>query len=443
MKKHKILYDWPIAKITYLTDSSEAENYANHLPTAPLASFTTLTERIRGLGADMASSRASRTHFTKWGELRQHLGAFDQEFGNFPNGDTKKFRLLLILSEKLAQVAPPLDTTNVKEDAFTIHTLSQVLPVSLLARENTASPVDSAAIFTCNDLVKFEADIAASNLSPVFIFHFLAALQALDQLPPSHAILLKKTTAPIDTNAVESFARILILMSGKPVHSARRYANTPKILNPDAICAGHAYHQWNDVFHVLSEYNSRDEILLKYLTIYHVIENFMFKLPIVELEQKKSGSMFSIRDFRRLYDRVDMKEMDALKDLFTAVFLIQASTSKTFGQHIISRWTALVSGTTQANIDKALDTLGVNFKFNDFKAQAAAGCFTRLVYVIRNAIVHNKETEFHLTYASLDANVCYLIESFLLPSLEEISYAVIGSPNTQLWYKNRELLLYK
>ena len=65
-----------------------------------------------------------------------------------------------------------------------------------------------------------------------------------------------------------------------------------------------------------------------------------------------------------------------------------------------------------------------------------------MVYAIRNAIVHNKETEFHLTYATLDSTICALIESFVIPCLEEICFALVGSQNDYVWYLNKELKLY-
>jgi hypothetical protein len=236
-----------------------------------------------------------------------------------------------------------------------------------------------------------------------------------------------------------------VLATGKPVHSARRYVIAPSILDPDEIRSGAPYQQWSEVLNVLSEYNSREEILLKYLTIYHVIENFMFKRPIVELERQKNGEMFSIRDFRRLYEGVEMAEADALRKLFNAVFQMQALPGTTFMQHVAARWGSLVPTVSQADINAALGTIGLTITFADLQGPNVAPCFSKLVYAIRNAIVHNKETEFHLTYASMDMSpsLCALLEEFLLPSLEEICFALIGKPNTAFWYQNREIQLYK
>jgi len=68
---------------------------------------------------------------------------------------------------------------------------------------------------------------------------------------------------------------------------------------------------------------------------------------------------------------------------------------------------------------------------------------TSLVYQVRCAIVHNKETEFHLTYASLDTTMKALIESFLIPSLEDICFSLIGCRNDKVWYSKQEIMLYQ
>jgi len=233
----------------------------------------------------------------------------------------------------------------------------------------------------------------------------------------------------------------MLLAGGKTTHATRDYTAPLSILEPDAIRAGHAYQQWSDVMDVLSEYNARTELLLKYLTIYHVIENFMFKLPLVRLERQQGGRMFSIRDFRRLYGQIEKSETDALRRLIGTLFPLPAG-PVTFEQHIVARWMALPPELAVVDIDQALTALDLSWRYADFVAGASAPLFAKLVYSLRNAIVHNKETEFHLTYASLDATLVGLIERFLIPCLEEICFSLISSPNQQVWYSNRELLLY-
>ncbi len=441
MKKYEILYDWPIAQIEYLASSGVTETYASALHGENQDRFISLVEQLRGFGADLYSAKSRREHTVGWGDIAVCLDEFEQHFGNFPDAKFLKFRIFVLLSSKLSQIAPVLDTADIAADAFEFRELTQQLPLHWFCYENSQSFLDSTAVFSCSSYLETASQVIRANLSPQFIFHFLGALQSLATLPAGHVALVKKTIPQIDSAAVESFVRMLVIADGKSVHSAKRYSAVPQVVNRDAIRVGNVYQQWQEVLDVLSEYNSRDEILVKYLTIYHVVENFMFKLPIVDLEQRRNGRMFSIRDFQTLYDNTKSKEGEALKKLFSTVFPISANSTQTFKQRVQDRWVRLAPGVSEADINTALSDLGLPLTFRGFRNDIATH-FSKLVYVIRNAIVHNKATEFHLTYVSLDSAKCALIELFLIPSLEEICFFLIGSPNAHLWYRNRELLLH-
>jgi len=284
-------------------------------------------------------------------------------------------------------------------------------------------------------------------MSPHLLFHILVAVTQLPVVPQGHFVWMKKLPGVTNSDPVEAFARLNILMSGKVVHSPRRYVSPISIICRDSLCATNLYQQWNEVINVLSEYNSRDELLAKYLTIYHVFENLMLKLPIVELERQQAGRVFTMRDFKRLYKQVDMNELDALKRLFDKALRLEFTPGLTFEHHIVARWQGLTASTS--DLENAIRILGLKknnspLAFNDFNAGGeCTRYFTQMVYQTRCAIVHNKETELHLTCANLDAGFTTLIEQFLIPSLEELCFFLISAPNPHVWYSQKELLLYQ
>jgi hypothetical protein len=443
MKKYHIIYNWPIEEILRLTDSPIAETYSSGLAPSDLTTFTTITEKIRGLGADLGQARAARIHFSNWNELGKLLEQFETQFSSLPDLSPRKFRLFVLLAEKLINSGTVLDEAEIDETLFEIRELPTPVPLAWFSRENRTSFSDSVAAFSLSDMAAVETELPASNISPTFLFHCLAALHLLAQDPHGSVAVVKRTAQPTENEAIDAFVRLVILTTGKPIHSTKRYPNPPTVISADDIRAGVAFNQWTDVLSVLSEYNSRDELLMKYLTIYHVIENFMFKFPIVELERKHSGQMFSIRNFKQLYTKINKNEGDALQKLFSALFPLDASPGVTFDQHITDRWSSLSVIHTGTDIDQSLVKLGLSFKFSQFGGGGSAARFAELVYAVRNAVAHNKETEFHLTYASMDVVITTLMESFLIPSLEELSFALISSVNPQLWYSNKHLLLYK
>lgn len=445
MRKIDALYDWLQLEINRLTDSETADNFAVSLVEPELTNFTNVTEEMRGYSADIATAKAARMHFVQWSDLQKCVELFKSQFPVFPGQVFNKLLLFIILSDKISQTTTPLDAEVIDESLFEFCSIHAELPLRCFSYENSRSFEDSVVVFYLDDLHEFQKDLNAQNISPRLLFHLLAAISQLSDVPQEHFALVKKLTGGIDRSAIEAFIRLNILMSGGMVHSPKKYSTPLALISRDSLAAGNVYHQWNEVLHVLSEYNSRDEILAKYLTLYHVFENLMLKLPIVELERQQGGRMFTIRDFKRLYQQVDVKEFDSLKRLFDKVLKLDVAPGRSFERHIIQRWRGL---TPVNEIEDAANKLGIKksarFVFNDFTSNSECiKYFTSMVYQIRCAIVHNKETEFHLTHANFNNGFVSLIEKFLIPSLEELCFFLISSPNQHVWYSHKALLLYQ
>ena len=450
MKKYEILYDWPISEIARISDSEEAERFSEQLDEPNTDKFITLTEKIRILGGELAPAKASRVYFKKWHELRQLVKEFSEAYENFPAPSLEKLKISLLLAEKSykSSASDTLDENvslgieEIDSELFELRELSPSIDLSWFCSENGSSLEDSVVIFSCNGYEDLESALADEVVNPELLFHLIATINSSTEFPSSQAVMVKKTVPEIDAAAINSVSRLLVLSTGGAVHKAHTYKNNPSIIAPEEIRPGEAYQQWNDVLDVISEYNSHSEILMKFLTIYHVIENFMFKKPIVQLEREKNGEMFSIRDFKRLYEGVDTKEFDALKETFKLVFKLNAMPSTTFQKHLERRWGTFAR--QHSKINEVLITLGLQ-PHTAFVNDGACSYFSKLVYAMRNSIVHNKETEFHVTSATLDKypSLLRLLSDFLLPSLEEISFALISKRNSSFWYKNQDIKLFK
>lgn len=445
MRKYDVLFDWPITEINRLTDSPEAEAFVGQLDAEAEPLFISLSEEIRGLGVDLDTARAAGAHFADWPRLQQNINAFATQFPDFPNATYRKLKAFIVLATMLSTTGAALDLEDINETLFEIRHLHTALPLHWFARENNASFENSLVVMCCSDfgILEQEFQTDAVQLSPKIVFHALATIAQAPELPPSHIALVKRSQVQIPDETVAAFVHLHILAQGKEIHTPRQYIAPPQTGNLDDINPEHPYHQWDDVLEVLSEYNSRTEPLLKFLTIYHVVENFMFKRPIVELERRQGGRMFSIRDFKRMYDEVDMREPIALSKLFAAAFQVMTWNATTIEQRVLARWQALINIASVADIETALGQMGIDKRYSQFVGgNQAPAFFSDLVYKMRCAIVHNKETEFHLTYASLTNGFTALIESFLLPALEELCFILIGTQNQHVWYANRDMKLY-
>lgn len=447
IKKYSVLYDWTLSALEHLSGSPTAIDFAGTLVNGNLDTFTTVAEQIGNHAADMRKAHVAREMFAQWPELLELVARFERDFGAFPGLQATKLRVSLLLGGKLAEVAAQLDDDDVDPDVFEWRPLDGDVALVWFAHQNARSLENSLILMDLSDTSALAAEMAATPMSPLLLFPCMAAWHQFNGQTAGRVALVRREADPIPNRAVTAFAKLVVLASGKPIHQPRQYTALPSVLDVDAITPGEKYQQFNDLLDVLSEYNSREELLTKYLTLYHVVENFMVRLPIVRLERENSGRMFSIRDFRQLYHQIDVNESAALRSMCEEVLALEATPGTSFRNHVQATWTALV-GTSQAELDAALSRLGLRTKAgrpvqcDDFVSQFDHQ-FAKLVYAVRNAIVHNRETEFHLTFATLDAPLRLLMEQFLIPSLEQLCFALVTSSNKHVWYSNCDLALYK
>ncbi|EHY0973341.1 hypothetical protein K2B97_004537, partial [Vibrio parahaemolyticus] len=199
---------------------------------------------------------------------------------------------------------------------------------------------------------------------------------------------------------------------------------------------------------ILSEYNSRKEILNKYLSLYHGVENFVYRLPIVKLTESNNGKMFSVRDFHLLYSSIDDKELPSLISFFKEVY----SKDRDGGIYLNNLHDSFKNGISPTFLNTALKELqiknakNVYFNYNMLIAannkQNLPSQFASIVYKIRNSIVHNKETEFHLSHAYLSDEIIELLANVVIPELENLIFGLVVKKNELIWYKHDKIMLY-
>ena len=176
----------------------------------------------------------------------------------------------------------------------------------------------------------------------------------------------------------------------------------------------------------------------------------MYKFPLTELERKYAGNVFSIRDFQRMNDVVNNNEITSLKKLFAAVCLENYSSTQKFSKFIYDSWTSLHPTiiADKSNIDTLLSLLRLDKDFDTIEESQAPSFYDKLIYAFRNSLVHNRETEFHLTHESLlnhtqIGNTAQLIlEKFIIPAAEEVVFYLIIEQNNLVWFSNSTIKLY-
>ncbi|AQU77054.1 hypothetical protein [Priestia megaterium] len=291
----------------------------------------------------------------------------------------------------------------------------------------------------------------SESLNEVATGTLLHLLDTIDYtaLPPSSGkyCFVSNTFATKDIQ-LKSFIELNKVAAGEEVHTPHNYTNGPSITSNISWNIVHGYHQFSDVIYILSEYNHQKNILDKYLKIYQVIENFMYKLPICAIVNG-NGDMFSIRHFKSLYDKIANKEIDALQKFNRTIFDEEYQPGTSFKDFIFNKWNSFANDPTDPTkcnlIDTGLEKIGVGLRCNKINRGNLPAFFADLVYKMRNSIVHNKETEFHITYGNISnfPGIQYLLEGFLLASMEEIVYNLIINKNPNVSYLHPNLKLFE
>lgn len=216
----------------------------------------------------------------------------------------------------------------------------------------------------------------------------------------------------------------------------------------DDLVLGINYQQFDDILYIAGEYNAKSELIDKYISIYHIIENFMFRHPIAKLlHENTAGKLFSIREFNRLYGKTSEKETAALNDFLNQSYDLEVSGKKI--KKIISDKYKSLKNNPKFNVndyDRFIKNLNINGKDVNYNIsnneQQITSIFSKLLYQTRCSIVHNKETEFHITNSKLNDTITIVLDYFLMECMELIIFSTIIKVNTIIWYRDQHLELY-
>jgi len=276
---------------------------------------------------------------------------------------------------------------------------------------------------------------------------------------PQRTLAFVDAELNVSSQRIAAFVRAATVNTGMHFHTPRAYtgAGTEIVRKHFAPNPNDSLEQFSDALQVLSECFAEDDVLNRFLRLYQAMENFMVRRQVIAVQNGVGQNAFSIRDFRRLYDHVDKNEQDSLKDLLQRALSITGLISGTTLANIIAnRWDVEVNqSANQATIaNDLLRTFGALPKnggtFNTatahqnlLNASERHKTLGSLVYGFRNMIVHNKETEFHLTHSSMPQGVELFMNRFLMPSLDDIIFALLNVDKSIVWYPHPTIALYQ
>ena len=181
------------------------------------------------------------------------------------------------------------------------------------------------------------------------------------------------------------------------------------------------YYQYYELYNLISESHYCNDILRRYLVMYQIIENMCYRRHLAKISQgdKRAFVRKSIALANKGLDRETEEIINGFAELFpNAEVAITAADIQPFA-------TALT------------DNYGISGNHNNKK-------IGKIIYNIRNSIVHNKATELHFAYGNVsDYSILVPLIKLLINRIEPMIVELINDPARQsLDYSNKEMPLY-
>lgn len=240
---------------------------------------------------------------------------------------------------------------------------------------------------------------------------------------------------------IMSGIKLSILLSGKILHGMQNYMYEPlQLTNQRGVfdCLANydiltkAYEQYGQIYEVINEYNGTRGIIEKYLKLYQVLEELMVRINVVKFS-RETISVRSLEEFKS----IKSSEREALKKLFCHIFYDNSlASNKTPDNQLLDEikelWNASnpiygVELNRQYNENKSIKTEHPsNYDFvvslGNYEVEKIAEFYSFWIYELRCEIVHNKATEYHMTYINLNDDLKDFMINFFLPSMEVIIF---------------------
>lgn len=240
-------------------------------------------------------------------------------------------------------------------------------------------------------------------------------------------ILIHKTPAHYAPISVYSYIYYKNLLRGRqlPLNANLTYSLPHGgIVN---FVPGIIYEQYFEVFDIINELNHSSDIISRYLKMYHILEYLVYRVELVDIERKARVNRTFIREIHGLTGKSQSdKEFEVLKRNFGRIF----------SADLIAGAFSLTLNVAQRDFIRDHFSLST-FTHTDLQSVCA------LIYRIRNSIVHNKESEFHITSTNPDDYFIIIpIIKELIQKLERAIFDKISSNAQPIQYQSSNIQLY-
>lgn len=188
------------------------------------------------------------------------------------------------------------------------------------------------------------------------------------------------------------------------------------------------YEQYFDIYDVINELNQAPDILNRFLRLYHTIEYLVYRVYLVNLVTRVGSSKLFVREFITSAENMKKGEKDSFKLNFKMIF----DSDRSF----------IASNLRPLSTHPVKDFLATKKIVSDFQPDNISK-IAELIYGLRCCIVHNKESEYHMTISNSDEySVIIPLIRKLLETFEDLVIKKITQNHSTINYPQKTVNLY-
>ncbi len=226
-----------------------------------------------------------------------------------------------------------------------------------------------------------------------------------------------------------SYGLFEFLQSNKIDYASNLNYRLPSPITSTLFNSDTEYKQYFDIYDVLNEWQHADEIISSFLKMYHILEYIIYRKHVVKISDGATLKNSFIRQ---------IKSFELKKE------------RETFIKEYQDVFSGMSSQLTRTNIDGINDVYqfinsyfvsSVNILNPSYTLPDKA--LANLIYDIRCSIVHNKESEFHMTFTNLveyDFMIPIIKDMIQIHSVKIID--ILNDPNAVIKFSSPSLTLY-
>ncbi len=197
------------------------------------------------------------------------------------------------------------------------------------------------------------------------------------------------------------------------------------------------YEQYIDIYDVISEWNESIDVLTAFLKMYQVLEYMVYRKEFVAIVKGSKIKQSFVRQIKGL----DKKFSNGERDTF--VKGVSGVISSFYGEIQDIHITPSISSFCEKYFLKNKDGSTYMKPENIRDSNAVDSCVSKFIYDVRCSIVHNKESEFHMTsinydeYSSIVPLMCMIMKVVGKKIME-----TINDENNKICFPDKSISLY-